>query len=755
MLPTIVDVHILSGSRVGQKVRFLDPDLVRFGRHPVSEITFSRTEELTVSHHHAELRREAGGYVLHDAGSTNGTLLYPGGEAVRSLALSGDTEIELGRGGPRCRILLSTAAAHPGPPGPSLGETTLLLPHRVAPVEGVDGEPGPLTQTFGRYLLTGRLGAGGMAELYAARQRGLGGFDREVALKLIRPELYEVANAASMFLDEARIISEISHPNVVQVHDAGEHEGVLFIAMEYLRGVTLLHLALQAQEPGEGLPPDLVAALIAQAAAGLHAAHELRDRAGQLRNVVHRDVSPQNLMLTQDGLVKVIDFGVARAEGRLAGTDAGQLKGKYGYMSPEQVAEQPVDRRSDVFSLGVMLFELCSGRRLFLRDNDAATLWAVSRGEAPPLRQLRPQVSALLERVVQQALAVDPAARPQTAAALAEWLHEVVAEAGGRFATSALVVRYLISRGLSLTGPPPKPLSRRPVSAMPRRRAPVVFAATPVPVTKAKIDTEPGSRQTTEAGPEAAIEAHPEPAWIEAMKETRPQVPLGDPLSLPPPGEVLTTRSAAGQPLFLRSVVLDAETDRQPVPLLLSDVPGLLPAPLLLSIQAGSLALEVDRESRSDAVVDRESRSDAVVDRESRSDAVINRESRSDAVADRESRSDAVADRPPGLYHDAHRPSTRLDSYFFPPADDASFDLGHRKSRVLTIRYHSVVPDLPQAPPPKDHDSDEGALPPMLRVTVAALGLDLHVPGAPRQVVVLHTLDAAGGAIHATCIAVY
>src|SRR5262249_44701149 len=160
-----------------------------------------------------------------------------------------------------------------------------------------------------------------------------------------------------------------------------QERGVLYIAMEYLRGVTLHHLMGQVRRRGEAVPPDLWAQVLAQVCEGLHAAHELRDGAGLLRNVVHRDVSPSNVMISPEGQVKLIDFGVARAEGRLCATNVGQIKGKLAYMAPEQLrGEGPVDRRADLFSTGVVLFELCTGQRLFLRENDMATVAAVTQG---------------------------------------------------------------------------------------------------------------------------------------------------------------------------------------------------------------------------------------------------------------------------------------------------------------------------------------------------------------------------------------
>lgn len=435
-LGTVTEVHVLSGTRIGEQLLFFDTERVRIGRNPANDVVIP---EGGVSRHHAELLAERDVFKLVDLGSTAGTFLVGGAGAQRveptsptPLPCPGSYELSFGRGGPRCRI--------------SLG----------------------LSVPFGRYRLIARLGGGGMAEVYLARQTGLGGFSRSVAIKLIQPEMFDIVDASAMFLDEARIAAEINHHNVVKIYDVGEENGVLFLAMEYLRGTTLSHMTAQLAQRGERMPPDLVASLVSQACSGLHAAHTLRDPAGRPLNVVHRDVSPSNLMVTSEGLVKVIDFGVARADRRLVRKEEG-LQGKPAYMSPEQIQGLPLDGRSDVFAVGVVLYELCSGRPLFQRDDMVSTFYAVVRGEIAPLRSVCPQASPLLEMVVHKALAKDPTQRFQSAADLGAELDQVVQEAGGRFANISAVARFVAEWGISLTGSPPalltqvpKPLLHRP-----------------------------------------------------------------------------------------------------------------------------------------------------------------------------------------------------------------------------------------------------------------------------------------------------
>ena len=421
----VLDVRILSGTRAGEQLQFFEQNEIRIGRNPAADVVLP---DGAVSRQHAELAWDGIQYVLSDLGSTAGTWLLPTGERVSSLPIPSFAEVALGQSGPRVRIGAG------------------------------------LSVPFGRYHLTGRLGGGGMAEVYLARQTGLGGFNRPVAIKLIQPEMFDVLDpqaATAMFLDEARIAAEINHHNVVKIYDVGEHDGVLFLAMEYLRGVTLSHLNAQLHHRGERMPPDLVAALLSQACAGLHAAHQLRDASGRSMNVVHRDVSPSNLMLLPEGLVKVIDFGVARAEGRLLKSEEG-LQGKPAYMSPEQIQGQPLDCRSDVFAIGVVLHELCAGQALFQRDDTVATFYAVVRGEAPALQKVCPTASPLLQAIVQKALAKDPAQRFQSAADLAAELDQVVLEAGGRFSSIAATVRFLTEWGVSLLGSPPTLLTQVP-----------------------------------------------------------------------------------------------------------------------------------------------------------------------------------------------------------------------------------------------------------------------------------------------------
>jgi serine/threonine-protein kinase len=279
---------------------------------------------------------------------------------------------------------------------------------------------------FGAYEILYELKTGGMGSVLLGRRRGPGAFEQLVAIKTIRPEYAQAAAVRAMFLDEAAILARLNHPAVATVHDFGEQGGALYMVMEYVAGIAFR----DAME--HGMPPMVAARAIAEACRGLHAAHELRDHAGHLLGVVHRDISPDNLMFGFDGHVKVIDFGIALIKGRQAPvTELGTLKGKPPYMSPEQVKNEALDRRSDVFSLAVVLWEMLTGRPLFEGDSIYAVALAVEHQDLrPPSQVLGAPLPLGLDAVVMNALDRDPARRTRSAAELAEQLEQVIQTAG-------------------------------------------------------------------------------------------------------------------------------------------------------------------------------------------------------------------------------------------------------------------------------------------------------------------------------------
>lgn len=270
-----------------------------------------------------------------------------------------------------------------------------------------------------------RIGRGGMATVWVARQQGTSPEkERLVAIKAMLADLADEPEFHKMFHDEVNLVSRIRHPNVVDVYGVGEQQSVLYMLMEWVEGDSL-HTVIAEAGRRRPIPAEIAVRIIADAAAGLHAAHELRDAAGNLEGVVHRDISPHNVLISTSGDVKLVDFGVAKAMGRLSeATRVGQLKGKFGYMSPEQATGKPVDRRSDVFSLGIVLFELTTNRRLFRGETDVDTLRLVLSGQIPRPTRIDPRYPPRLERIVLKALQRDAGKRYQTAAELERELND-------------------------------------------------------------------------------------------------------------------------------------------------------------------------------------------------------------------------------------------------------------------------------------------------------------------------------------------
>src|SRR5207253_6415658 len=258
-----------------------------------------------------------------------------------------------------------------------------------------------------------RIAVGGMAEVYAAKSFGVEGFERILAIKKILPTLGEDPEFVSMFVDEARIAVQLSHANIVQVLELGKHDETLYIAMEYVADRDVRQLAERYRRQGLPMPTPQACAIVARACEALDHAHRKCDASGKPLGIVHRDVSPQNVLVSFAGDVKLIDFGIAKAETRLQRTQSGILKGKFSYMSPEQVQGKSIDRRSDVFSAGALLWELLCGRKLFTGESDLALLEKVRRAEVPPPRSLNPEISEALEAVVLKALASDREQRYQ------------------------------------------------------------------------------------------------------------------------------------------------------------------------------------------------------------------------------------------------------------------------------------------------------------------------------------------------------
>ena len=287
------------------------------------------------------------------------------------------------------------------------------------------------TAAIGKYRILAGLGEGGMANVYLAVARGPSGFSKLVVLKALRSSLVDQDDEfIKMFLDEARLAARLNHPHVVQTYEVGEEGGRFVIVMEYLDGQPLSRLRAAAT-PSGGIPLGMHLSIIADLLAGLHYAHELKGFSGEPLGLVHRDVSPQNVFITYDGQVKVLDFGIAKVATSSVETRTGQMKGKIQYMAPEQMSGDKVDRRADIFAAGVMLWEAVAGRRLWKGLPDVQIMHNVMSARIPPLKEAREGIDDDLVAVVEKAMAMEPADRFASAAEMETALNAVKARAHG------------------------------------------------------------------------------------------------------------------------------------------------------------------------------------------------------------------------------------------------------------------------------------------------------------------------------------
>ena len=290
-----------------------------------------------------------------------------------------------------------------------------------------------LPRLFGKYYLLELINVGGMAEVFKAKMFGVEGFEKIVAIKRILPEVAEDAEFIKMFVDEAKIAVKLQHPNVVQIFELGKIEDSYFIAMELINGKDLKTIRKRLKRVDLLMPVEQSAYIISQVCDGLDYAHRKTDEKMNPLNIVHRDISPQNMIVSYEGTVKLIDFGIAKAKSKSTKTQVGMLKGKFSYMSPEQVSGQPIDRRSDIFSLGVVFFEMLTGKRLFLGKNDVETLEKIRKAEVLPPSVFNSAVPPELDRIVLKALAKDREDRYQWASEFSEDLKKFSYSSGKSF----------------------------------------------------------------------------------------------------------------------------------------------------------------------------------------------------------------------------------------------------------------------------------------------------------------------------------
>ncbi len=342
---------------------------------------------------------------------------------------------------------------------------------------------------FGRYEMIDRIGLGGMAEVWLARVAGVGGFSKTVVIKKILPSFAQNKTFIDMLLAEARLCAVLQHANIVQVYENGENDGIFYIAMEYVAGYDLFKVLSRATQTQQRIPPEICLYIAAEAAKGLHYAHNARDHYGRPLHIIHRDVSPSNLILSESGEVKIMDFGVARATPpggqRENATRSGVLKGKLGYMSPEQVTGRQFDHRSDIFSLGIILYESLTLKRLFLAKTDLETLVNIRDARLEHKFKKHSYIDEDFRNVLRKALAREPADRYPTALAMHDDIQQVLFDRRQHVSGSALT-RFLTelfdpAKGQSTGTEPPPVVAPPPEPAPPRRISDQVAGAQGAP----------------------------------------------------------------------------------------------------------------------------------------------------------------------------------------------------------------------------------------------------------------------------------
>ena len=333
--------------------------------------------------------------------------------------------------------LLITDPKLPLGPGVDLASVAESAIHEDPVEAATDAPPAPAPareaswrdDRFGPYQLVDRVAIGGMAEVFKAKRAGVEGFEKIVAVKRILPHLSENKEFLDMFVDEAKMVAGLAHPNIVQIFDLGRIEKSYYIAMEYVHGRDLRTIMRRARDKGLRMPLDLSLRVVGQVCAALEYAHRKKDDKGRPMQIVHRDVSPQNILISFEGDVKLVDFGIAKAATKASNTDRGALRGKLLYMSPEQAWGRPIDRRSDVFSLGIVLYEMVTETKPFVgAGTEVSILELVRQCVITPAREINPRVPEALDRVIMKALAREPDERYQDAGQMQRGLERFLRE---------------------------------------------------------------------------------------------------------------------------------------------------------------------------------------------------------------------------------------------------------------------------------------------------------------------------------------
>jgi TonB family protein len=399
----------------------------------------------------------------------------------------------------------------PAPPPIPAGISVAASPaatQRIPVFEEAGDQPG---ERFGQYTLLERIAVGGMAEVWKARMRGVEGFQKTVAIKRILPHMNDNAEFVGMFIDEAKLAAQLTHPNIVHIYDLGKIGRDYYIAMEYVDGKDLRSLLNAARRKGMPVPLGLGLLIAARVASALDYAHRKRDFEDRELGLVHRDVSPQNVLLTSEGDVKLCDFGIAKAVSKVGQTQMGALKGKLQYMSPEQAWGRPVDARSDLFSLGAVLFEMVTGERLFTGESEISVLESVRQGRTRAPRQVDPAIPREIDEIVARALAVDPKDRFQSAGEMKQRLEAALASLSP--STGQTDLALFIQRALESETAAAEPFAASPaISSWPS----AVASPEPAAVAAAAFPYPPGPEP-----PVAAVAPLGEVALAEADGERK------------------------------------------------------------------------------------------------------------------------------------------------------------------------------------------------------------------------------------------
>jgi TonB family protein len=366
----------------------------------------------------------------------------------------------------------------PGVTPPS--DVTPTPSRRAEPREAV-APSGP--DRFGQYELLERIASGGMAELFRARRSGVEGFQKIVAIKKILPHIANNDEFITMFADEAKVAAQLNHPNIVHIYDLGKIEsGGYFIAMEYVEGTDLRTVLKSGRESGRPMPIPLAVYVASKVASALDYAHRRRDARGEELRIVHRDVSPQNILISHEGEIKLCDFGIAKADRKVSRTESGSLKGKLQYMSPEQAWGKTIDHRSDLFSLGCVLHEMLTGERLFRGDSDMTVLELVRKADVPPPSRVNAEVPAALDAIVMKSLAKEPEDRYATGSELLRDLESILYSYTPAPGSADVAIYLNRLREAQAATPAPQPAKPRPAPAAPaEKRAPVAESASAPP----------------------------------------------------------------------------------------------------------------------------------------------------------------------------------------------------------------------------------------------------------------------------------